>query len=107
MAVDSLVSGGCIISGSTVRRSVLFSQVRVNSFSLVQEAVILPRVTIGRHCRLKKVVIDDGCHIPDGTIVGEDPQADALRFHRTAGGIVLITRDMLENQPQKSTQMMR
>ncbi len=96
MAVDALVSGGCIISGSTVRRSVLFSQVRVNSFSLVQEAVILPRVTIGRHCRLKKVVIDDGCHIPDGTVIGEDPEADAQRFHRTEEGVVLVTRDMLE-----------
>lgn len=95
MAVDSLVSGGCIISGSTVRHSVLFSQVRVHSYSVVQDAVILPRVTIGRHCRLSKVVIDDGCHIPDGTIVGEDPLADAQRFHRTAGGVVLITREML------------
>jgi glucose-1-phosphate adenylyltransferase len=94
-AVDSLVSGGCIISGAAVNRSVLFSKVRVHSYCDVQEAVVLPEVTIGRHCVLRKVVIDHGCQIPDGTHIGVDPQADAQRFHRTPGGVVLVTADML------------
>jgi glucose-1-phosphate adenylyltransferase len=94
-AVDSLVSGGCIISGAAINRSVLFSKVRVHSYCDVQEAVVLPEVTIGRHCVLRKVVIDHGCEIPDGTRIGVDPQADAQRFHRTPGGVVLVTADML------------
>ena len=94
-AVDSLVSGGCIISGAAINRSVLFSKVRVHSYCDVQEAVVLPEVTIGRHCVLRKVVIDHGCQIPDGTHIGVDPQADAQRFHRTPGGVVLVTADML------------
>ena len=94
-AVDSLVSGGCIISGAAINRSVLFSKVRVHSYCDVQEAVVLPEVTIGRHCVLRKVVIDHGCEIPDGTHIGVDPQADAQRFHRTPGGVVLVTADML------------
>ena len=94
-AVDSLVSGGCIISGAAINRSVLFSKVRVHSYCDVQEAVVLPEVSIGRHCVLRKVVIDHGCQIPDGTHIGVDPQADAQRFHRTPGGVVLVTADML------------
>jgi glucose-1-phosphate adenylyltransferase len=96
MAVDSLVSGGCIISGACVRRTVLFSMVRVNSFSSVEEAVVLPRVNIGRHCTLRKVVIDDGCVIPDGMTIGLDAEEDARRFFRSPSGVVLVTRDMLE-----------
>lgn len=95
MAVDSLVSGGCIISGSHARRSVLFSRVRLNSYSRVDECVLLPDVHVGRHCRLRRVVVDTDCHIPDGTVIGEDAQADATRFFRTPGGVVLVTRDML------------
>ncbi len=94
-AVDSLVSGGCIISGAAINRSVLFSKVRVHSYCDVQEAVVLPEVTIGRHCVLKKVVIDHGCQIPEGTHIGVDAEADARRFHRTPGGVVLVTADML------------
>lgn len=94
-AVDSLVSGGCIISGSSINRSVVFSNVRVHSFCEVEEAVVLPEVTIGRHSVLRKVVIDHGCQIPEGTQIGVDPQADARRFHRTPGGVVLVTADML------------
>ncbi|MBY0466933.1 MAG: glucose-1-phosphate adenylyltransferase [Burkholderiales bacterium] len=94
-AVDSLVSGGCIISGAAINRSVLFSKVRVHSYCDVQEAVVLPEVNIGRHCILKKVVIDHGCQIPDGTHIGVDAEADARRFHRTPGGVVLVTADML------------
>jgi glucose-1-phosphate adenylyltransferase len=95
-AVDSLVSGGCLISGSVVRRSVLFSKVRVHSFSLVEEAVILPEVEVGRHCKLRKVVIDNGCHIPEGMSIGYDAAEDARRFYRTDSGVVLVTRTMLD-----------
>lgn len=95
MAVDSMVSGGCIISGSTVRHSVLFSNVDVNSFSLIEDAVVLPDVSIGRHCRLKKVVLDKGCEVPPGTIIGEDPEADAERFEVSPNGVVLVTPEML------------
>jgi glucose-1-phosphate adenylyltransferase len=95
VAVNTLVSGGCIVSGSFVARSVLFSEVRVHSFCHVEEAVVLPDVTIQRNCRLRKVVIDRGCVIPEGLVVGEDPALDAQRFERTAGGVVLITSDML------------
>jgi len=94
-AVDSLVSAGCIISGAAVNRSVLFSKVRVHSYCDVEEAVVLPEVTIGRHCVLRKVVIDHGCQIPEGMQIGVDPEADARRFHRTPGGVVLVTADML------------
>ncbi|GAB4204745.1 MAG: glucose-1-phosphate adenylyltransferase [Tibeticola sp.] len=95
-AVDSLVSGGCIVSGARIRRSVLFSRVRVNSYARVEEAVLLPGVEVGRHCRLRKVVIDAGCRLPEGMVIGEDAQADAQRFSRTAGGVVLVTPAMLE-----------
>lgn len=95
MAVDSMVSGGCIISGSTVRHSVLFSNVEVHSFSLVEDAVVLPDVSIGRHCRLKKVVLDKGCEVPPGMIIGEDPKADAERFEVSPDGVVLVTPEML------------
>jgi len=95
MAVDSMVSGGDIISGALVRHSLLFSNVVVDSYSLVQDAVILPNVSIGQHCRLTRVVVDKGCHIPDGTVIGEDPGQDAQRFHVTSGGVVLVTPEML------------
>ncbi len=95
MAVDSMVSGGDIISGSVVRRSLLFSNVHIRSYGEITDAVILPNVTIGRRCRLRKVVIDKGCAIPDGTVIGEDAVADARRFYVTAGGVVLVTPEML------------
>jgi len=95
MAVDSMVSGGCIISGAVVRHSLLFSNVVINAYSSVQDAVILPNVTIGQNCRLKKVIIDKGCHVPDGTVIGEDHDLDAKRFHVSPGGVVLVTPDML------------
>lgn len=94
-AIDSLVSGGCVVSGATVRRSVLFSEVRVNSFARLDGAVVLPECDIGRHARLSRVVVDKGCVIPPGLVVGEDPAEDARRFHRSDGGITLITRAML------------
>ena len=95
MAVDSLVSGGCIVSGSAVRRSLLFSKVRVNSYCKVDGAVLLPAVDVGRRARLVNVVVDRGCRIPDGLVVGEDPEDDTRRFYRTENGITLVTEDML------------
>ncbi len=95
MAVDSMISGGCIISGSKIKHSVLFSKVHVNSYSTVEDCVILPEVTIGRHCRLKKVVFDKGCNVPEGTVIGEDPVADAEKYEVSPSGVVLVTPDML------------
>ncbi|MDA8232107.1 MAG: glucose-1-phosphate adenylyltransferase [Magnetospirillum sp.] len=97
MAVDSMVSGGCVISGATVRRSLLFSNVRVNSYCLVEDSVILPDCDIGRHARLRRCIVDQGCVIPPGLVVGEDPHVDAQRFHRTDKGVTLVTSSMLKN----------
>ena len=95
MAVDSMVSGGCVISGAKVKDSLLFSNVRVNSYSEVDHTVVLPDVNIGRNCRITKAVIDRGCDIPEGTVIGEDPEADAERFYVSEQGIVLVTPEML------------
>ncbi|MFA6309846.1 MAG: glucose-1-phosphate adenylyltransferase [Sterolibacterium sp.] len=95
MAVDSLVSGGNIISGAEVRRSMLFSQVQVHSYALVEDAVILPKVDIGRSARLRRVIIDKYCRIPAGLTVGYDAVEDRKRFHVTEKGITLITPEML------------
>jgi glucose-1-phosphate adenylyltransferase len=95
VAVNTMVSGGCIVSGSHVVNAVLFSNVRIDSFCHIESAVILPGVRVAPHCRLKNVVLDRGCHLPAGLVVGEDAVADAQRFERTAGGVVLITREML------------
>jgi glucose-1-phosphate adenylyltransferase len=99
-AVSSLVSGGCIISGAGLRRSLLFTGVRVNSYSRLEEAVVLPFVNVGRRASLKRVVIDRGVEIPDGLIVGEDPEDDARRFRRTENGICLITQPMIDKLGQ-------
>jgi glucose-1-phosphate adenylyltransferase len=96
MAISSLVSGGCIISGAKVRRSLLFTGVRANSYCEIENAVILPYVDIGRSSRLKNVVIDRGVKIPEGLIVGEDPKLDAKRFRLTGKGICLITQQMID-----------
>ncbi|MEJ2395133.1 MAG: glucose-1-phosphate adenylyltransferase [Candidatus Thiodiazotropha sp.] len=95
MAVDSMVSGGCVISGAKVQDSLLFSNVRVNSYSEVDHTVVLPDVNIGRNCRITKAVIDRGCDIPEGTVIGEDPAADAERFYVSEQGVVLVTPEML------------
>jgi glucose-1-phosphate adenylyltransferase len=94
-AVDSMVSGGCIISGAHVARSLLFSSVRVNSWAQTCEAVLLPEVQVGRYARLNKLIVDRGCWIPDGLVIGEDPELDAQRFYRSEGGIALVTEEML------------
>jgi len=96
MAVNSMVSGDCIISGASLRRSLLFTGVRVNSYATAEEAVILPYVDVGRSARLKKVVIDRGVRIPDKLVVGEDPKLDAQRFRRTENGVCLITQPMID-----------
>ena len=95
LVVNTIISGGCIVSGSQVVNSVLFSNVRIDSFCHVEAAVILPGVRVTRHCRLKNVVLDRGCKLPEGLVVGEDAALDAQRFERTEGGVCLITRDML------------
>jgi len=95
MAVESLVSGGCIVSGS-VFRSVLYSSVRVHSYSSVSWAVLLPNVQVGRGARLNRVVVDRGCEVPDGMVIGENAEDDERRFYRTEHGITLVTREMLD-----------
>jgi len=96
MAIDSIVSGGCIISGSPVKRSVLFSKVRVNSFCRVEGAVLLPEVEVGRHARLYNVVVDSRCRIPQGMVIGENADDDARRFYRTERGITLVNQEMID-----------
>ncbi|TCS73037.1 glucose-1-phosphate adenylyltransferase [Sulfuritortus calidifontis] len=96
MAVDSTVSGGCIISGATVRRSVLFSNVHVAEGAYLEEAVVLPSVRIGEGVVIKKAVIDRGCQIPPGMAIGVDREADAARFLVTAQGVTLVTPEMLD-----------
>lgn len=93
LAVDSMVSGGCVISGSEVRHSLLFSNVRVNSYSHVSDSVILPDVNIGRHCRIKRAIIDKGCKIPANTVIGENLEEDRKRFYVSPNGVVLVTPD--------------
>ena len=96
MAVDSMVSGGCVISGAKLDRALLFSNVKVHSFATVQETVVLPEVEIGRSARITNAILDRGCHIPEGTVIGEDQEQDRKNgFRVTEKGIVLVTPDML------------
>jgi glucose-1-phosphate adenylyltransferase len=95
-ALASLVSGGCIISGGTVRDSLLFTNVRMHSYCDVEGAVILPNANVGRAARLTKVIVEKGVQIPPGLVVGEDPEEDAKRFRRTAKGVCLITQPMID-----------
>ncbi|WP_370979600.1 glucose-1-phosphate adenylyltransferase [Agaribacterium sp. ZY112] len=98
-AVDSMVSGGCIISGGTVRKSLLFSDVRVNSYAEVEESVVLPEVEIGRGAKVRKAIIDAGCKIPENTVIGYDHEHDQARgFRVSKKGVVLVTRKMLGQQ---------
>ncbi|MBK6632084.1 MAG: glucose-1-phosphate adenylyltransferase [Betaproteobacteria bacterium] len=98
MAVDSMVSGNCIISGATVRRSVLFSGVRVEERSVVEDSVILPKVRIGKNTVIRRTIIDKRCRIPDGMQIGVNREEDARRFHITEKGITLVTPEMLGQQ---------
>jgi glucose-1-phosphate adenylyltransferase len=95
-AVSSLISGGCIVSGATLRHSLLFTGVRAHSFANVENTVVLPYVDIGRYARLRNVIVDRGVKIPEGLVVGEDPVEDERRFRRTQEGICLITQPMLD-----------
>jgi glucose-1-phosphate adenylyltransferase len=95
MAIDSLVSGGCIVSGSVVRRSLLFSDVRVNGYCTIEDSVLLPNVDVCRDVTLKRVIVDKNCKIPDGIVVGVNPEEDRKRFHVTPNGVTLITPEML------------
>lgn len=95
MAIRSMVSGGCVISGAEVLHSLLFSKVTVHSWSHVEDSVLLPGVDVGRHCRIRRAVIDRGCKVPEGTVVGYDEAEDRRRFTVTPRGVVLITPEML------------
>ncbi len=95
MAINSMVSGGCIISGARIDQSLLFSNVRVDERSQVERAVILPNVRVHAGCTIRNAIVDEGCEVPTGTQIGVDPVADAARFHVTERGIVLVTPDML------------
>jgi glucose-1-phosphate adenylyltransferase len=99
-AISSLVAGGCIISGATVLRSLLFTRVWLKSYSQVENAVILPEVEVGRYARLTNVIVDRGVRIPERLVVGEDPELDAERFRRTESGICLITQPMIDKLDQ-------
>ena len=95
-AISSLISQDCIVSGATAHRSLLFTGVKMGSFSSVDEGVILPYCNIGRGAHLKRVIVDSGVRIPEGLVVGEDPELDAIRFRRSEGGVVLITKAMIQ-----------
>jgi len=95
-AISSLVSGDCIVSGASLRRSLIFTGARINSYSKLEEVVMLPDVQVGRNARLNRVVIDHGVHIPEGLVVGEDPALDAKRFRLSEKGICLITQQMID-----------
>lgn len=94
-AVDSLVSGGCIMSGSTVKRSLLFSNVHVHSFAHVEDSVVLPDVEIGRNVVIKRAIIERGCRLPDGLQIGVNPEQDRERYEVTSNGITLVVPEML------------
>jgi glucose-1-phosphate adenylyltransferase len=100
MAISSLVSGDCIISGGSLHRSLLFTGVRQNSYSVLDEAVVLPHCHIGRGARVTRAILDRGVHIPDGLVIGEDPELDASRFRRSAGGVCLVTQSMIDRLSQ-------
>ena len=96
VAIDSMVSGGCVISGSLVKNSLLFSNVRIHSYSEITDSVLLPEVEVGRNVRIRKAIIDRGCTIDEGMIIGEDHEQDRARgFCVTEKGVVLVTPDML------------
>ncbi len=103
IGVSSLVSGGCIISGSSIRQSLLFTGVHVHSYGQLENAVVLPYAEIGRGARLANVIIDADVKIPEGLVVGEDPELDAARFRRTPLGVCLITQPMIDRLATAAT----
>ncbi len=96
MAVNSMVSGGCIISGAHVNESLLFSNVRIDERTFIDRSVVLPDVQVGANCVVRRAILDTGCVVPDGMQIGIDPEEDANRFHVSDKGVVLVTRDMLQ-----------
>ena len=90
-----MISAGCIVSGSKVTHSLLSNNVRIHSYSEVNDSVLLPNVTVGRHCRISNAVIDSDCRIPENSVIGEDPAEDKKHFHVTPEGIVLVCPEML------------
>ncbi len=101
VVIDSIVSGGCIVRSGRLSRSVLFSSVKVDAGSQLDECVVFPGVTVGRDCRIRRAIVDVGCSIPDSAVIGEDLEEDARRFHVTQDGVVLITAEMLgQRSPQ-------
>ncbi|ANT59003.1 MULTISPECIES: glucose-1-phosphate adenylyltransferase [unclassified Salipiger] len=97
-AVSSLIAGGCIVSGTEIRESLLFTNVHTNSYASLEQVVLLPNVYVSRHARLSKAVVNRGVHIPEGLVVGEDPEEDAKWFRVTASGVTLITQGMLDRR---------
>jgi glucose-1-phosphate adenylyltransferase len=98
LAVNSMVSGGCIICGAVVRHSLLFSNARIESEASVTDSVILPNVVIERRCRIRRAVIDKGCRLTAGTVIGENAEEDSRRFYVSPRGVVLVTPEMLGQQ---------
>ncbi|NOU20487.1 MAG: glucose-1-phosphate adenylyltransferase, partial [Methyloglobulus sp.] len=94
-AVDSMVSGGCIISGATIIHSLIFSNVKVKSYSVVQDSIVLPQVDIGRNCQITKTILEKSCVVPDGTVIGENLEEDKKRFYVSESGVVVVTPEML------------
>jgi glucose-1-phosphate adenylyltransferase len=94
-ALNSMVAGGCIVAGASIRRSVLFSNVHVEPHSDVDESVVLPNVRVGKSCRIRRTILDKGCVVPDHLVIGHDRERDSRLFHMTPGGITLVTPDML------------
>ena len=94
---DALCCGGCTVTGATVECSVLFTGARVEAGSRIEESLLLPDVRVGRNCRIRRAVIDEGCVVPDGLVIGEDAASDQRLFHRSSEGIVLVTQEMLDN----------
>ena len=99
-AIDSMVSGGCIISGSRVTNSLLFSNVRVHDYSSIDASVLLPRVRVGERCVIRRAIIDANTLVPDGMQIGVDRAADAERFYVTENGVTLVTAAMLRASPR-------
>ncbi|MFO1387676.1 glucose-1-phosphate adenylyltransferase [Cellvibrio sp.] len=99
-AVDSLIAGGCIVSGSVVKHSLLFPRVRIHSYCDIEDSVLFPSVEVGRNCKIRKALIDRRCKIPEGTVIGYDEEADRKRFFVSPKGVVLVTPEMLsEDHP--------
>ena len=93
MAMNSVITAGVIISGASVSNSVLSQDVRVNSYSEVDSSIIFSHVQIGRHCRIRRAIIDRDVHIPEGTVIGYDPVEDKRRYFVTPSGLTIVTRD--------------